>query len=124
MLYPASTIKIWPVTLLGCVYFPMGFLGIAMFDSLVALNPKFIVGSILRVPREYAICVAVFCGSIGVRWLLELFLGKLLSIPLAPALIADLIMIYLLMVEARVLGTLYLSEKRVLNWFQRRAVAR
>src|SRR5439155_11748671 len=38
---------VWPVTLLGCLYFPMGFLGIAMFDSLVALNPKFIVGSIL-----------------------------------------------------------------------------
>ncbi len=113
---------VWPAAFLGCIYFPMGFLGIAMFDSLVALNPKFAIGSILRVPREYALCVAVFCGIIGIRWPLELLLGQVLKIPLVPALIADLIMIYLLMVEARILGALYLSQKATLGWFGRKGI--
>ena len=96
-----------------------------MFDSLVALNPKFVVGSVLRVPREYAVAVLVFCGMLGVRWVLEELLGRLMKIPLAPALIADLIMIYLLMVESRILGMLYLAEKNKLGWFARnRASAR
>jgi hypothetical protein len=110
---------VWPLVLAGCGYFPMGFLGIAMYDSLVALNPKFIVGSILRVPREYLVSVMVFVGIIAARWLLATVLGKLLKIPLAPALIADMITIYLLMAEARILGVLYYSEKQVLGWFRR-----
>jgi hypothetical protein len=99
----------------------MAFLGIAMFDSLVALNPKFVIGSILRVPREYALATVVLGGTIAVRWLLETLLGQLLKIPLAPALMADLIMIYLLLVESRILGMLYYSEKNTLGWFARKA---
>lgn len=115
---------VWLIALIGCAYFPMGFLGIAMFDSLVALNPKFIVGSMLRVPREYTICVLLFCGILLSRWLLENLFGRLLKIPLAPALLADLVMIYLLMVEARVLGTLYLAKRDDLRWFRRNLAAR
>jgi len=109
-----------PAALLGCVYFPMAFLGVAMFDTLsAALKPAFVVGSILRVPREYSLATAVFVGIIGVRWLSELLLGVLMKIPLIPALLSDLMMIYLLMIEARILGLLYLSKRRTLGWFKR-----
>jgi len=64
-----------PATFLGCIYFPMAFLGVAMFDTLsAALKPAFVVGSILRVPREYSLAAAVFVGIIGIRWLSELLL--------------------------------------------------
>jgi FHA domain len=109
-----------PTALLGCVYFPMAFLGIAMFDTLeAALKPAFVVGSILRVPREYSLATAIFVGIIGIRWLSELVLGVLMKIPLVPALLADLIMIYLLMIEARILGLLFLSKRRTLGWFKK-----
>lgn len=109
-----------PATLLGCVYFPMAFLGVAMFDTLTAaLTPAFVVGSILRVPREYSLAVIVFTGIIGIRWLSELLLGVLMHIPLVPALVADLIAIYLLMIEARILGLLYLSKRTTLGWFKK-----
>jgi hypothetical protein len=109
-----------PTALLGCVYFPMAFLGVATFDSLsAALTPAFVVGSILRVPREYSVAVIVFVGIIGIRWLSEELLGVLLRIPLVPALLADLIMIYLLMIEARILGLLYLSKRYTLGWFKK-----
>jgi hypothetical protein len=47
-----------------------------------------------------------------------------MKIPLAPALLADLIMIYLLMVEARILGALYLANQSGLGWFRRKANAK
>jgi hypothetical protein len=113
-----------PAALLGCIYFPMAFLGVAMFDTLTAaLKPAFVVGSILSVPREYSLAAAMFVGIIGIRWLSELILGVLMKIPLVPALLADLIMIYLLMIEARILGLLFLSKRRTLGWFKRDRIA-
>ena len=109
-----------PLALLGCIYFPMAFLGVAMFDTLeAALKPAFVVGSILRVPREYSLAVAIFVGIIGARWSSEFLLGVLLKIPLVPALLADLSTIYLLMIEARILGLLFLSKRRTLGWFKK-----
>jgi pSer/pThr/pTyr-binding forkhead associated (FHA) protein len=109
-----------PASLLGCVYFPMAFLGVAIFDTLAAaLKPAFVVGSIVRVPREYSLAAAVFIGIIGIRWVSGLVLGVLMKIPLVPALVADLLMIYLLMIEARILGLLFLSKRRTLGWFKK-----
>lgn len=109
-----------PAALLGCVYFPMAFLGVAIFDTLeAAFKPAFVIGSILRVPREYCLVAVIFVGIIGIRWLSEWVLGVLMRIPLAPALLADLIMIYLLMIEARILGLLFLSKRRTLGWFRK-----
>jgi hypothetical protein len=109
-----------PAALLGCVYFPMAFLGVAIFDTLApALKPAFVVGSILRVPREYSLAAGVFIGIIGIRWVSEWVFGVLMKIPLVPALLADLIMIYLLMIEARILGLLFLSKRRTLGWFKK-----
>jgi hypothetical protein len=107
--------------LAGCVYFPMAFLGIAIFDSLAALNPIFVAGSILRVPREYSVAAAVFTGIVAMRWLSELALDKLLHLPLFPSLIADILTIYFLVVEARILGVLYRARKGVLGWFKQSA---
>jgi hypothetical protein len=108
------------VTLMGCIYFPMCFLGVAMFDSLAALNPLFVIGSILRIPKEYSIAALIFTGILGLRWLSESALTLLLHIPLVPTLIADLLCLVLLIVEARILGLLYLAEKNTLGWFKRR----
>ena len=109
---------VWPAALLGCVYFPMAFLGVAIFDTLAALNPMFVVGSILRVPRQYCIVTLLFIGIIGIRWVLESVVEVIAPIPLVPALVADLITISLLMVEARILGMLYLCNKQSLCWFK------
>ena len=109
---------VWLVALAGCAYFPMAFLGVAMFDSLAAAHPLFVLGSITVVPREYSIAALVFAGILAFRWLSESLLAMLLRIPLVPVLISDLLGICLLMVEARILGLLYLSRKQTLGWFK------
>jgi hypothetical protein len=119
-----SWVLVVPAALVGCIYFPMAFLGVAIFDTLeAALKPNFVAGSILRVPREYSLAAAVFVGIIGIRWLSEWVFGALMKIPLVPALLADLIMIYLLMIEARILGLLFLSKRTILGWFKKDRLA-
>jgi hypothetical protein len=114
------TWAVWLALIMGCVYFPMAFLAVAIFDSLSALNPLFVVGSILRVPREYGIAALVFTGIIVLRWLAETVLTMLVPIPLAPALVADLLGLGLLIVLARILGLLYLTQQQTLGWFSKK----
>lgn len=110
---------VWATAVAGCFYFPMAMLGVAMFDSLAALNPFFVVGSILKVPKAYALAAVVFAGIVGIRWLTEAVVRFVIPVPLLPALLADLVGLYLLIVETRILGLLYLSQKARLHWFRK-----
>jgi hypothetical protein len=70
------------------------------------------------VPKEYSVAAAVFAGVFFARWLFAVVLKMILPIPLLPVLMADLLGIYFLIVETRILGTLYASQKGTLGWFQ------
>jgi hypothetical protein len=127
---PAIALHLWSdgdypwlvglAALAGCLYFPMAFLAVAMFDTLVALNPRFVLGSILLVPREYSVAALVFGTILLLRWVSETGLRMLLHIPLAPTLLADLLGLCLLIILARILGLLYLTQKDRLGWFKKR----
>jgi len=105
---------------LGAIYFPMAFLAVAMFDSLAALNPLLIAPSIAKVPGQYLLTVALLGIVLAVQWSGDYFLREIIPIPIVPSVISTLIGLYLLMVEARVLGLLYLLNQERLAWFGRR----
>lgn len=102
---------------LGCVYFPMAFMGVAMFDSVTALNPLLIIPSIIKVLKEYILTVFMLAFILLLRWLLNSHLKTILPIPLLPTIIFSLIQLYLMIVEMRILGLLYRNKKQELGWF-------
>jgi len=101
----------------GCVYFPMAFTAVAMTDSIVAVNPMVIIPSIMKMLRQYVLTVVVLAVILLARWLLHRLLEKFLPVPLLPTIITSLIGLYLLVVEMRILGLLYRSNKDKLGWF-------
>jgi len=103
--------------ILGCVYFPMAFMAVAMYDSVVALNPLLVIPSIAKVLKEYVLTVVMLAFILLLRWLLNGQLKTLLPIPLVPTLIFSLIQLYLMIVEMRILGLLYRNKKYELGWF-------
>jgi len=103
--------------ILGCVYFPMAFMGVAMFDSVTALNPLLIIPSIIKVLKEYILIVFMLAFILLLRWLLNSQLKTILPIPLLPTIIFSLIQLYLMIVEMRILGLLYRNKKYELGWF-------
>ncbi|MEI9961451.1 MAG: FHA domain-containing protein [Limisphaerales bacterium] len=110
----------WAVTaciLFGCAYFPMAFTAVAMFDSVTAVNPLLVIPSILKIPLEYLLTIIIFAVILLVRWLGEAVLPELVPIPFLPAIFANFFGLYLLTVEMRILGLLYLTKKRELGWF-------
>jgi hypothetical protein len=103
--------------LLGCFYFPMAFMAVSMFDSVGAINPLLVIPSIARVLKEYLLTVAMLLVILVLRWCLKNYLTSLLPVPLLPTIIFNLVELYLLIVEVRMLGLLYRNKKHELAWF-------
>jgi hypothetical protein len=112
---------------LGAAYMPMALLAVAMFDTLEALNPVFIVPSMLVVLREYLVACGVLLGILAVNVLTNLVLdsispqgiGERLMMLAVLGVVSGFIGMYCLVVEMRVLGLLYRSNKTELGWFKR-----
>lgn len=105
--------------LFGCAYFPMAFLAVSMFDSVAAVNPLLVVPSIAKIPLAYLLTIALLGGVLAAQWAGDKALAAVLPVPLLPAIISRFIGLYLLTVEMRILGLLYLANKARLGWFNR-----
>lgn len=100
---------------LGLFYLPMGLIAVSMSGSFASLNPFFIVPSIIKVLDKYLIAFAFLV----VVFILELVLKKsfLSSIPFLRFFIGSFLLLYFLIIEARVLGLIYNANKERLSWF-------
>ncbi len=114
---------------LGCLYFPMAFLAVAMHDSVMAVNPMIVIPTILRMPLEYLVTSFLLMCVFGVR-----FAGNILSSVAGSASLSTrdmstlfmalggqalwaFVSVYLLTVSMRILGLLYLAKKDRFGWF-------
>ena len=121
-----------PAVILGCFYFPMALLAVAMKDSVMASNPLVVIPAIFKVPLEYFITVVLLGAVVAMRWGGELLLvtifgengltthdmGVLFALLGARA-FWTFTSVYLLTVNMRILGLLYVTKKQKLGWFSR-----
>ena len=102
--------------LFGGFYFPMALLAVTMKGTVEAVNPVFVVGSLLRIPLDYLVTCLVLALTFGVHMASEPLLRFVPSF-LLQSLISYFAALYFLTVEMRVLGLLYLANRRRLGWF-------
>jgi hypothetical protein len=115
--------------LLGCLYFPMAFLAVAMKDSVMAANPLVVIPAILRIPLEYLAASIVLMCVYGVRILGGMAAGLAGSVSLTTRDMSVMFLsmggqavwafvsVYLLTVSMRILGLLYNCKKQEFGWF-------
>jgi len=115
--------------ILGCLYFPMAFLAVAMKDTVMAANPLIVIPGILKVPLEYIVTVILLTSVFGVQRLGDILNSGAASVSLTTRSMSVLFMsfgfracwsfisVYLLTVNMRILGLLYLTKKEKLQWF-------
>jgi hypothetical protein len=119
------------VMLLGCFYFPMAFLAVAMKDTIMAANPLIVIPSILKAPLEYLVTSIMLAGVFGARALGSMLASgtkhesyathdmSVLFIALGLQVFSAFMSLYLLTVGMRILGLFYVAKKRELGWFDR-----
>lgn len=127
----SAAIAMIPALVWGCLYFPMALLAVAMKDSVAAANPLVVVPTIFKVPLEYLITVIVMGVVFGFRMLggmvITVMAGgtystrsmNVLLITLGARAFWSFVTVYLLSVNMRILGLLYLTKKDRFGWFSR-----
>lgn len=121
--YDRSLLVLWSLVGYGLLYFPMAMLAVVMFDTIAALNPLTVLSAIVKVPREYAVACTVFWG-VALCWLLnDLVLSAVLPVLLSPlpgvtTFLTFLVSLYLMTVEACLLGRIYWTNAERLGWFK------
>ncbi|MDB6064416.1 MAG: domain containing protein [Pedosphaera sp.] len=115
---PMMALGVMAAVAVGCLYFPMAFLGVAMFDTVTAINPMLVVPAICKVPLQYLVACVLFAVVIMVR-MAGGIIANLIPIPVVPTVISSFLGLYFLTVQCRVLGLLYFSNKQKLGWFKR-----
>lgn len=105
-----------PLIVAGFLYLPMALLGVAMSDSLSSVNPLFVLGSICKVPLQYLIACLLLAVIIGLKWVLEVAMAKVIPMFAIRYLISAPLLLYFLIVEMRVLGLMYFWNRRKLGW--------
>jgi len=123
--------RLVPAAALGCIYLPMAFLAVAMLDTVTAVNPLLVVPSILKVIKPYLLTIGIIFFVALIEWMstsaLDFFFkGKVntkdmgeFMLRIVAIVAGKFISIYLLSVNARILGLLYVSKKDELAWFAR-----
>ena len=114
---------------LGCLYFPMAFLAVAMKDNIMAINPMVVIPSILKIPLEYIVASVLFLGIFAIRFMGGALAGaaenvtfatkdmNVLFMALGFRALWSFISVYLLTVSMRIMGLLYVTKKEKLGWF-------
>jgi hypothetical protein len=118
-----------PALIFGCLYFPMALLAVAMKDTPLAANPLIVIPGICKVPVEYLIAVLLLAAIMALRGagdpVIHAVFPRGLSTHSMPKLFGFLgswalwnfVEVYLLAVNMRILGTLYVTKKDRLGWF-------
>ncbi|MBP7052342.1 MAG: hypothetical protein KBE65_15120 [Phycisphaerae bacterium] len=103
----------WALCAVGGFVLPMALLAVTLFESLRALNPILLLGSILSTFPRYCL-LAVFCGALCllVPAAFRCLTGDLWHLGYALLFVA----FYLLLVLAHIIGCFYRGSEERLNW--------
>jgi hypothetical protein len=118
----AATPWIWvPLLLGGMIYFPMACLSVAVFNTILAANPLTVFVSMFKVLQNYSLAILIFWAAFIFSFLVDIFAGliptDLLAVRLAIWAISIPVSVYLVIIEARVLGLIYFGNSDKLGWF-------
>ena len=127
--YDAPTELLITTMVLGCLYFPMAFLAVAMKDTALAANPLVVIPAIFKVPLGYLVTCTVVVGVYLLRLLGDALAGgaqsvgyhtrdmSVMFLTFGLRSIWGLGKVYLLIVSMRTLGLLYVTNKPKFGWF-------
>ena len=100
----------------GLAYIPMALVALTKFGLGAALNPIFVVISILKVFWQYLVACVVLTGLVGLRVVSAAYLARYGL--LVAATVDGLVSFYFLIVEMRILGLIYYANEDRLGWFK------
>ncbi|GEM_PF-2035201 len=109
-----SLILVGVAFLIGSIYFPMAILSVGMHDSIQGLNPLVVFRGMFTIPGHYLLTLLIFLGLSFLQGFAT-YLADL--IPFLGVFLNKFIELWSAIFLARILGALYLVNRRKLSWF-------
>jgi len=109
-----SVLVIGALVLAGAFYYPMALLAMCLFRGMHALNPVLLFQAIGQIFSDYIIACILMLIIFVLKWGLTFFSNM---IPFVGPFIDNFLMLYLVMLEMRILGLIYYANKNKLQWF-------
>jgi len=98
---------------IGCVYFPMSLLAVAVLGYLGAATPVIVLPSIIKAGWVYWVAVILLAAI----YYLEGFVSEVLDdFLIVHAILMGFLSMYVLMTSARILGLVYRKREEELDW--------
>ncbi len=97
----------------GLFYLPMALLGVALHDSLAGVNPLRVLPAIVKVLPAYVVALAAIAAACAMTYPL----AYLARVPLLGEVLGAMFEVYWLTVVTRIIGLVYCSYQKRLNWF-------
>lgn len=114
---PEDSPRIWwlggGALALGALYFPMAVLGSSVWGNLYGALPHIVLPGIWRAMPLYLLAVPGLAIALGVCAAAEEYGGR---IPIVGGLVATVVSLYSLMMQARVTGLIYRAKREELGW--------
>jgi hypothetical protein len=115
---PQSSAILLALVVVGAFCLPMALLSVTMHDSFAGLNPVLLVAAIGKVFIPYLIAcivllVVMVAGGLAFR--------VVPHVPILSRLLFEMITLYFVMLEMRVIGLIYAAHSKRLNWFDEAA---
>ncbi|MDT8299902.1 MAG: hypothetical protein RQ760_00370 [Sedimentisphaerales bacterium] len=107
-----ADIIFWLLVTYGVLFLPMVLLGLVLFDSLRALNPILIIGSIIKVFLPYCGLVVLFFAVCGIIAIILVIMPQSFII----SYLLSVVCIYLTTIMAHLLGRFLYQYRERLNW--------
>jgi hypothetical protein len=110
---PAFIPAIWAGIAFGCLYFPMAILAIVLFGNLSGALPNIVIPALFRCMPGYLLVVGVLVLVFIISSVAEDFADRVF---LVGWFLSAAISLYFLMVQARLIGLLYIRHQERIGW--------
>lgn len=105
----------WTLLAVGALYAPMGWVAVSLYDSALALDPVKVLRGILGAGPAYLFACALLFATMLVGQ--ALLVGTTLLGPWLGDLVGTGVLLYLAIVEMRILGLVYRRRAHEIGWF-------
>jgi hypothetical protein len=107
---------VFPLTAWALIYLPFSVLSTATADHFSGANPIRVLSAFSRLHFKFMFAAILALVMVGVRFALANVVGAFIALPALPELMTGFFTSYFLLLELRLLGILYHTNRNELRW--------
>ena len=112
---PSAT---FPLVAWALIYLPFSMLSVSVADDAAGANPLTVLAAFSRLHLQFMFAAALILFIVGIRLLITNLVAVYIAVPYVPELLSGFVTAYFVLMELRLLGVLYHTNRTELRWHE------